>query len=308
MTFSELIPSRVYTEILEKLSPPDAGALNNWLLELMSDDKKRILVKQLVQESNLLEENFRDFLMSLLQIEPRSDEFFSRYESICKEHFIQGRSIGDLGNRYLGHVVYKEVLVRSIIRGNNNLGIKPEETVSQYIEDLISDNGSDYLGLTDCRMNSGEWRMFATFCNEDNNDPFSFMQTRDPQASPPHEGSPYEVILSLALGSSDPRIFNGAFTSLLLLSYESKDVEAHVPTVADAYGNKYFLPSGNNAICGWTDPNHTDFQKLHTLLRNSGHETYNTSSRPEVVHRPILMGSISTVTELKLPVLDEFET
>jgi hypothetical protein len=231
------------------------------------------------------------------------EEFLERYYLVCGEHQLEGRLIDKSGIDCFGHAVYEKTFKTRIAFANHNKFPNNYVDKDDFLEDLKKMSVTEIRELKDFRsfvMNGSKRIMWATWSqNLDGEDPFDFMGTRNLQADPPELGSLYEV--GLSLGLCYEILTTDECSNMLLLTYEADGIDAHIPTIADARGNRYFSPCLRGANHGWTDTDHQDLQDYYITRLLSGESEYNDQPRPEAVHKPIQMDCLRNIYELPIP-------
>jgi hypothetical protein len=290
----------IYERVINSISDEEAGKINVFLQQIlvMSEDIMPIIAN-LKSEQNLPEECMRNILTSLIHRDITTSYCFKdEYNEICKKFYLKGRTVQGLKINYFGNATFKKYLINQIVKANDDENTSElQGEIEEYIEELIRGDIPETEDLKNFFIDSDQSRMWATWADTRDGNPFDFLKTRNLRTDSPSFGSPYEVRLSLALGYD--RLSKNC-GSMLLLTYNSDKIgELHVPTIADAGYYKYFLPSPHDSNHGWTQPSHPELQQYYiNQLEQSGHMDYNNKPRPEAVHRPITLGCLCKVEEL----------
>ncbi len=233
-----------------------------------------------------------------------NEDFVRKYKDVCRSYSLEGRVIDISGIEYFGHAVCEEIFKDRIAKANITKVASNYDDTQDFFEDLKKMSITEILKLANFRnfvANTPNRIMWATWSqNLNQEDPFDFMQTRDLQANPPKLGSIYEV--GLSLGLCYDKLITGECNNMLLLTYEVDGIDAHIPTIADAQGDKYFSPSLRGASHGWTDPTRQDLRNYYITrcLIPLGENNYNDQPRPEAVHKPMQMSRLSHIHELTI--------
>jgi hypothetical protein len=301
----------VYKKIIRSLSNQEADEINI-LLETLAGISENIgsIIANLKNEQNLPEEymvSILGHLSSNISSDKCSQEvFFAKYKETCKKYSLKGGEIKTLSSvQYFGNAVFKEELISRIFRIIDNDDTvekypKIRDHIRLYIDNLIQHKDIDSLDhLNGILIHYPTTRMWATWVDTEGGNPFDFRKTVNWEKDPPYSGSLCEVRLNLALAPNDP---SDGYESMLLLTYNTDEIEAYIPTIADAETYQYFSPCSQGSKNGWTNPFHPELQKKYIeCLMNSSHSQYSNEPRPEAVHRPITLGDLHRIEEL-LPI------
>lgn len=294
----------VYDDIIRDSTEEEASAISTLLQRLIEiGENIELVILNLKREQNLPRHSMVDIL-NYLKDNIKNNEHFDEkkfentYKKICRDHSLQGRKIEGLNIEYFGNAIFKgELIVRILAANKDNKKAKYpnfRRSIEQYIDRLIQNENIDRFSyLKEMLIHYPKAKMWATWATTEQGYPFDFMQTRTPS----YLGSLYEVRLSLALEYAS--LEDKDCGSMLLLTYGVAEIEAHIPTIADAGTYQYFSPSLRASRYGLTNPSHPKLQEYYTRrLEEHGYQNYNRDPRPEAVHIPITLGRLHTVEEL----------
>lgn len=313
--------STIYEDVLNEFNSDKIIKLRSIINELLnleegrSESEKntnndiRCIALNITKETNVQSECMRKILdLTCYTYRNRifspdlNEEFVKKYKKICEDYQLGGRVIDKSDIKYFGHAVDKENFKNRVANANHKKVASNYDSPEALLEDLKIMSVDEILNLSDFRnfdLHFPKRIMWATWSQSLNaEDPFDFMRTRNLRADPPKLGSSCEVGLSLGLCCK--ALTTGTPSNMLLLTYKVGEIDAHIPTIADAWGNKYFSPCPNGASHGWTDTDHPDLKHyyIRRCLIPSGESDYNDQARPEAVHKPIKINCLTRIHEL----------
>lgn len=302
----------IYQQVLQELKEIDVTEIDD-LLDLWQTLRPE--VTRNIRSERFLNIEVMRRMLCCLQVNrgelasSNEEAFFRKYKEFCwnSKNTLQGGCARDIeSTKLLGHAIDRGRLQKRMI------WIQSEESeeqsvipvsISSIIDRLIIDCEGEKNVYSEYWIQMSERIMWATWenDNQEQNAPFNFIQI----------DSPYEVGLYLAL---DPRSLepfgvsdsNNNTRNLLLLVYEAQDHSLYRPTIADAGDNKYFIPSTVGDNYGMTSVGNQELESYYfPRLEQAGYINFdnyaNSQGRPEVVHKPIQVQSLFSISSLSYP-------
>jgi hypothetical protein len=304
--------STIYENVINNFEESKRKEIEAILNELEQGDNQNIrcIILSLRKERNLPQDCMEKILNSLYL--NKHNNFIINYKNICKDYHLNGGVIINSGVIFFGHAVYKEDFVNRVIAASQL------EISFSYDREQVSEIPDDFREAVNSCINDDrdfvveatlepykkfiahKYNMWATWDLAGNNDPFNFLKTRNLGIIPPQRGSLCEVGFSLGLCCK--KLNEHQFDNMLLLTYKTTKIEAHIPTIADAMGYQYFSPCAEGESYGLTDTTHSDLKNYYIdrCLKLSG-DSYNEKPRPEAVHKPITIDYLHKIEELPIP-------
>jgi hypothetical protein len=306
----------IYQRVLADLDATRSNEIHQLLDELQGRNNQFRCIIRGIRAENILPpecmQQILEFMLKNVSVDTSTSTILANYKQICRRYKLRGERIDSSGIRYYGTAVYKDKFIARVEDANSSVVNSLRTIVSfrsgelrQLLESYVNEDAdiaaqSELDGFNDYLMNDPAYSTWATW-DTDDEDPFSFMKTRDIRAVPPSRGCACELRLSLAL------CYDGSPTietnNMWLLTYHASQIEAHIPTIADAEGYQYFSPCPDGNNYGLTDPAHQDLRDyyINRCLTHNNYLQYNDRPRPEAVHTPITIGSLTKIEELEIP-------